>query len=241
MRIAPETDQASLVLLGLFNPAIFQPFWFARSNLIGSEEAAGAEIEIIHPEVCKFQTDNYVIQVERERFIARSRSGPSELVKDLIIKAFGEYLPHTPVGVLGINRIVHFDAGSFEIRDAVGRAFAPWDTWGDWAPSFQGHDRKTHGGMIALQMRQGVPPGGYNGYVRALIGPSNVIPSDRGIYVDINHHYEIVARENAVGCAEVIAALEDQWHPATTHAAFIIDQVMKQVEKARNAHATATA
>jgi hypothetical protein len=159
----------------------------------------------------------------------------------LVIKTFGDYLPHTPAGVLGINRLVHFDAGSFEIRDAVGRALAPWEPWGEWAQSLEGHDRKTHGGMVALQMRQNIPPEGYRGYVRALVEPSNLIPNERGIYVDINHHYEILPKEDALGSKEVMAALEDQWQPAITHAAFIIDQLMKQVEEVRKAHAGASA
>jgi hypothetical protein len=46
MRIVPEIDQASLVLLGRFNPAIFQPFWFARHGIVGADEAGAAEIEI---------------------------------------------------------------------------------------------------------------------------------------------------------------------------------------------------
>jgi hypothetical protein len=32
------------VVLGSFNPAIFQPAWFAKQGLLSAEEANGAEI-----------------------------------------------------------------------------------------------------------------------------------------------------------------------------------------------------
>lgn len=234
MRMRPEIDQATLVILGHFNPAIFQPGWFAANGIIGQEEARAAEIEIIHPEVSRFQTDNCRIEVERHRFVAESREGPIELVKDLVLKTFGEFLEHSPAGALGINRIVHFDAGDPEVRVTIGRALAPWRPWGEWASSFEGRDPATQGGMLVLAMRQNYAVEGYKGHVRAEVQPSIMIPNQSGIYMHINHHYDFSDRDGGGGCSVVVAALEDRWTDAMSHAEFIIDQIMKLVEETRN-------
>jgi hypothetical protein len=43
MRIKPQLDQATIVLVGRFNPAIFQPAWFALHKMLGQKEAESAE------------------------------------------------------------------------------------------------------------------------------------------------------------------------------------------------------
>ena len=55
--IRPEVLGVSVVALGSFNPAIFQPLWFSSNNLVRKEEAEGAEIKIIHHDVTMFSTE----------------------------------------------------------------------------------------------------------------------------------------------------------------------------------------
>lgn len=42
--IRAEIDGATIVLLGEFNPAIFQPAWFGQNGLIGAQEVKEAKI-----------------------------------------------------------------------------------------------------------------------------------------------------------------------------------------------------
>jgi len=44
-----EISGASIVLLGSFNPPIFQPQWFARQNLLQPTLAEKAKINFITP------------------------------------------------------------------------------------------------------------------------------------------------------------------------------------------------
>ncbi len=231
MKITPEIDNASIVLLGRFNPAIFQPWWFAKNGIIGEQEAFEAEIEIIHPELCKFQTEYFFVQAERNRFMVRSNSGPLELIKDFALKTFTDFLTYTPIGILGINRSVHFDAGSNEARIALGKKLAPWEPWGEWARSFEGEDTEEQGGMLNLTMRQNrSKKEGLKGYVRAKIQPSSELSGNSGVFMDINNHYDVVGLEEAVGCSKVMYVLEHQWNKAMGHAEFIINQIMKEIE-----------
>jgi hypothetical protein len=52
----PEIEGVGIVLVGSFNPRIFQPAWFAAENLIREEEEQAAKIELIHRQVAIFST-----------------------------------------------------------------------------------------------------------------------------------------------------------------------------------------
>ena len=60
MRIEPESDEAGIVIVGSFNPRIFQPFWLAKQNLISDEAAENAKITIIHPDITAFEIEPYL-------------------------------------------------------------------------------------------------------------------------------------------------------------------------------------
>jgi len=58
----PDTERAplasvSIVAIGSFNPAIFQPLWFSTNGLIRPEEAASATINLITNDVTAFRTE----------------------------------------------------------------------------------------------------------------------------------------------------------------------------------------
>ena len=55
MRIEPEISAASIVMVGYFNPQIFQPFWLAMHGVISEEEAESANIGFVHPEITRFR------------------------------------------------------------------------------------------------------------------------------------------------------------------------------------------
>jgi hypothetical protein len=69
----PEVNSVSIVLVGTFNPSIFQPQWFVRQNLLPQEEGNKADVKIIAPQVCQFETERFVIQVTANRFSATSK------------------------------------------------------------------------------------------------------------------------------------------------------------------------
>ena len=125
MRIEPESDEAGIVIVGSFNPRIFQPFWLAKQNLISDEAAENAKITIIHPDITAFEIEPvFSLRVERERFIMQRKVAPLILLSDLAGRIFGDLLPHTPLRAIGINRLVHFDVGDVKKRDIIGEMLA---------------------------------------------------------------------------------------------------------------------
>ena len=58
-----EIEGHSIVLLGSFNPQIFQPSWFGNEGLIRKEEADSAKIEIVHRDLVSFSTETFRVEV----------------------------------------------------------------------------------------------------------------------------------------------------------------------------------
>jgi len=229
MIIQPEISSVTIVLVGSLNPRIFTPDWFARQELLSVGEAEAAEVEILHEDISAFRAEWFSLRVEQKRFVAETLHAPHIRLCDLVIRTFRERLPHTPLGLLGINRRVHFDFGSFEVRDRVGSLLAPKDPWGEWGPHVSGgSDLKTHGGLISLTMEQRDIKDRPAKRVRAKIEPSTKVGQGRsGVFMEINDHYEINDPNNPVGADDIILILEHNFEASIRNSDWIINQIMK--------------
>ena len=239
MRISPQLDRATIVLIGRFNPAIFQPAWFALHEMIGQKEAEAADIKLIHEEVSQFKVDQFELLVLADRFSITSLDTHPEHIRDLVISCFGRFLPHTPLRAIGINRAVHFDTGDFEVRDRVGSRLAPKDAWGAWGEEIKEAPREpipieVRGGVVSIMMQQNPRPDGYQGYVQARVAPSVEIANHTGIFVDVNDHFSLNGAEQAVqDASSAVAMLETNWENSLQRSAMIIDQIMALTEECR--------
>lgn len=89
MQTSPQFEGVSIVILGQFNPAIFQPAWFAAQNLVRPQEAESAEIQLIHPEAAVLRMEWLQLNVVRERFQASTiQSAYFEPLRDLVTSVF---------------------------------------------------------------------------------------------------------------------------------------------------------
>ena len=239
MRIKPKFDNASIVLLGSFNPMIFQPAWFARYEMIGSKEAEeAANLFQFKDQVVTFKVDMFELSVQLDRFMVNSLDNHPEHIKDLVISCFVEYLPHTPIRAMGINRNVHFDTGDFEIRDRVGSRLAPKDAWGEWGKEIEeAHTAPINkrGGMTSITMFQHkLQLDRFSGSVQAKVEPSNKIKNNTGIFVGVNNHFESSATEQPIQDASLVAeVLETNWNTSMVRAEMIVDQIMALTEECR--------
>jgi len=226
MRIQPEIDKASIVFLGDFNPRIFRVDWFDAQGLLSEEEVKASEIDIVHPDLSRFSSDWLRIQVERHRFIAETTDHPAIRLADLVVRTFGEFLSHTPVARVGINRDVHFMVPDLETRDRIGERLAPQDAWGEWGPHIKGTPER-HGGMQSLTMQQTLLEDREKGYIRAKVEPSVKIRQPRvGVLVGINDHYEIGPPDDVTNSDEAVAIVNERFESSMKRSAWIIDQVM---------------
>ena len=227
MRIEPEIAGVSLVMLGNFNPSIFAPAWFGRHRLLSDRMVDNANTEIVHPQIAKFNADWLNAQVVPERFQIQTTNAPYYVcLLDLAIRIFREFLPHTPLKSMGINREVHFSVRSFKERDRLGRRLAPVEPWGDWGKKLELDGE--HGGMTSLTMTQvnpeGRPPGGQ---INVKVEPSTRIGQGRrGVYVQVNDHYAIEESSSQMASNEIVTLLEKKFDESLRRADEIIDHVM---------------
>ncbi|MGA7453980.1 MAG: hypothetical protein WBW73_22820 [Rhodoplanes sp.] len=225
MRIESEISGASVVMLGRFNPQIFQPFWLAQHNIISGEDAEGAKIGLIHEEITSISTRRGIsLQVERERFSIDRAAAPLIRIADVACRIFGDLLPHTPIRQVGINRHVHFDVGTQLVRDEIGIRLAPREPWGEWGKTLSWGEGPKHGGLQSLTLIQRDVPGRPRGWVQTKIEPSKVIGRGRsGIYMEVNDHYEA---ESTDGTDEIVEIVRTQFDASMNNAESIIDQIM---------------
>ena len=237
MRIKPKFDNVSVVLLGSFNPGIFQPAWFATHGMIGEKEAENpADMLQLKDQVVTFRVGMFSLSVQPDRFDITSLDDPHEHIKDLVVSCFGEHLPHTPVSAMGINRNIHFDTGNFEVRDYVGSRLAPKDAWGKWGEEIERRrdgPLEKRGGMLSVTMLQNnLQLDEYEVFVQAKVEPSKRIETNTGIFIHVNNHFELVDDEkSAQDASSAVGALEAHWKSSMNRASMITDQIMALTEE----------
>jgi hypothetical protein len=212
----PEIQGISIVLLGDFNPKIFQPAWFAAQNLIRQQEADEATIHIIHPEVVSFSLQWLALEVTRERFAVSTTQEPYyKVTRDLVLGAF-QLLQHTPLHKLGINADMHFRMDSEKSWHAFGDLLAPKEIW-------QGLLKTP--GMHSFTM-EGQRPDNFQGYIRVQIEPSVKIRP--GVYFQVNDHYEVQTLRPGMGADELLAIFERAWDESLTRSKNITSTLLQR-------------
>lgn len=205
MNYSLEFDEAAIVILGSFNPAIFHPFWFNAKGLIKSEEAETSKIEVTHPTITIFSMEWCKVHVELNRFVIQATSPLHfDQIEDLMLGTFS-LLESTPVSALGINRMMHFKLESRETMDAFGDMIAPKQVWKDFM-----HDP----GLSTLVMVD--PKEKAKKLTQITIQRSGRL--EFGLFIAINNHFDI--EDNTV--KNLLNILKESWQ----------DNITKSAEKA---------
>lgn len=119
----------NFVILGAFNPPIFQPAWLGAEGLIRPGDAENARVEIVHHEVAVFETEWMRCQVTRERFsMLTQRESHYEALRDLVASVF-RLLRHTPTRVCGVNHTETLRFDSRDDFDNLGWLLVPRENW----------------------------------------------------------------------------------------------------------------
>ena len=224
MRIEPELSEVEVIVLGAFDPALFEPAWFVQHGLLPELAADGAGVALVPPPVMEFTFDWLLLQASAEHFSAGTSQAPHVRVCDLVVRVFRERLPNTPLRAFEINRYVHFPVRSPAERDRIGRMLAPVEPWGRWGSAL-GLDGD-HGRMTSLTMSQLDLPGrAAGGRINVTVEPSNRIGNPlSGIYVCVNDHYPIDEASPTTGSSTGI--LEENFEASLERSDGIIDHVM---------------
>jgi len=199
MQTSPQLEGITIVLLGQFNPAIFQPAWLAAEKLVRPQEAESAEVQLIHPEATVMRLEWLQLHVVRDRFQVGTIQSPYfEPLRDLIIGVFS-LLNHTPLVALGINHEYHFRLDSEQQWHALGNRLAPKSDW----------SLLNKPGLRSLVI-EGQRDDGFDGYIVVKVEPSPRY--EHSIYVEVNDHYELRAPTAKYGGAQrLLEILTSEW------------------------------
>jgi|SRR3990172_3463060 len=209
----PKVQGHNIVLIGNFNPKIFQPAWFGAEGLLSKQETEKANIQIIHPDVVIFSIEELLkLEVTRERFVLSTTQEPyDEVIRDLALGTF-RLLRHTPIIKMGINRDMHFQIESEKKWHEIGHKLAPKELW---------RDILENPGMRTLTMEESKRrDDGLKGYIRVKIEPSNKVYL--GVFFSINDHFETQEPSSTVGSDEIIDILSSSWEKSCKRSKSII-------------------
>jgi len=210
-------ESASIVLRGHFNPAIFQPSWFAAQGMLSREAVDAAEIQIISPQVTAFSVNEIDLQVTDDRFsIGTPDASAHEVMRDLVLGAF-TVLRHTPLTMMGLNVTAHLQCTSEEAWHKLGHAVSPKGFWGNLLVS---------PGTRSLVV-QGERPDKRAGYVQVRVEPS--LRVQPGVFVDVNDHFESGATEPGAGWPVFSEIIRAEWSTSRDRATALIEHIRAQV------------
>ena len=217
------------MFLGQFNPAIFSPAWFGWHELLPAAIVEGAELQTAQPRVMSFRAEWLELLVMSDRFMVKTTQSPSVRIRDLVLRTFGEQLPHTPIQAMGINRNVQFLVGDSRERDRIGRQLAPTRVWGEWGTELEPDGR--HGGMVSLAMRQvNIPDRPRDDQINVTVGPWDESPDDRGVAVQANDHHTLNEPDGRTSTMEFMRILDARFERSIDHLERIIDHIMSLKE-----------
>ncbi len=212
----PEISGISIVLIGDFNPKIFQPIWFSSEGLIKKNEAEEAKIVTVHPEICVFQLEWLQLEVTRNRFVVQTSQEPYfEILRDLAYGTF-ELLHHTPLKQLGINYNAQYRVKSEKEWHEFGDKITPKNIWNDIL------DKP---GMSTATIEGNLNRDGFKGHTKVKVEPSKKFHP--GIFFDINDHYEVEDQAKSLGGKEIVTILKQMWKKSIDRSVYIVNTLIE--------------
>ena len=227
MRIQPQSEGVSIVLVGNFNPSIFTPAWFGLNNLLSASQVSSADLKLAHRDFTEFSLDWLHVTVTMERFTAETTQAPYIRVHDLVFRTFNELLNHTPLRALGINQIIHFPVKGKNELDRIGRKLAPLEPWGTWGGKL--NTVEEFGGLSSLTMSQmALKERPVDDQLNVKVEPSQRIKQSGGygVFVEVNDHYTAGNVENAAASKTLMNKLNDFFEESLSRSNILIDQLM---------------
>ncbi|MBP6721942.1 MAG: hypothetical protein KA239_06460 [Bacteroidia bacterium] len=213
-----KIETLSVVLIGDFNPVIFQPAWLANKSLIRESEAEKAEIEVIHNELNRFSLEWVEIEIAKNRCEFRSsKVAHFPLVRDLIVGIFS-ILQETPIKSFGMNHLYDLSLGTVQRYHAFGEALTPLNLWATTLSKAR---------LLDLQILEEDVSNAKNGRKRIQITPTPNSTIGFGVLISINNHFEL--NKPAHSANEHIALLKENWETSFLDARHIINEMLNKI------------
>ena len=135
MKLNKLTESYSIVLLGIFNPILFHPFWLKDKGIISQQDIRiDKDVKgfVVHQKLSSFPVGDWldvIIKPERAEFRIKD-AAKLVLLKDLVIAVLNA-LPDTPIVSFGINHGVISTLGNAKDYYEFGKFLNPLDVWNE--------------------------------------------------------------------------------------------------------------
>ncbi len=210
-----QVETLSVVLLGDFNPIIFQPTWLANKGLIRLDEAENANVEIIHNEIAKFDLGWIYIEITKSRCMFKTSMEPYfKPLKDLVSGIF-KILKETPINAIGINHIYDLGLQDDKKYYKFGASLTPLNYW---------ESDLTNPKLLQLEIFEHNQDENNSDSRRIKIASSDKIAT-YGVIFSINNHFTIGTPRSRI--FEVLENLIDKTRPESKK---IIKNIFSQIE-----------
>ena len=212
MSVDMVTQEASVVVVGSFNPMIFNPDWFIRHGLMSPSDMDENQIEIIHREISKFSMGWLSVEIVNNRFLARTNDASSFLpLRDLVVSIFS-ILSETPVTGLGMNKIFNFSFRDEDIWHKLGDVLAPKGIWHTVLPE--------RVGLSSLKV-ESPRKDDLNGKIHVTVESFRSDEIKNGVRLNVNNHIDLAEELN------IQTILQENWEPSLNLADDISQKIIK--------------
>ena len=200
-------ETMSIVLVGDFQPNMFQPYWFLQNEIITQNEYDSilnnkdSEM-LITSGLSSFETGILGFRITQDRFQIIGKNEPFEKAIDAFKKTF-DNLSTFSVKVYGINFTFHLESDEKEM-ETLGKNLAPRSYWESlWNKSSIQNDKNS--GLLSMAIRKKETFGEIN----VSIESSKLV---RGVFLNFNFHH--INADNQPFCVADIETDLDQKYEA---------------------------
>lgn len=221
-----------MVLLGSFNPAIFQPRWFgsvgaftdAEVKLFEDGKSLKQDDLILTTDVAQIRLGSrFAIVASRERVIVTDQNPPFNWLRDFIECTFSA-LPHTPVRSAGLNLELNFAIEQREAWYKIGDILVPKEPWKFF---FQGQfatDPGRRGGLMTVTMRLHRKKSELPGFLDLRVFASNLEAQVLGVAT--NDHFDL-SEVGKDATNPAVDLMRSQWQHSIEKSEQPVTDVMK--------------
>jgi len=191
--MTPEQTSVSIVLVGVFRPALFTLDELERNQALPATDLAAAKYRaLLLDQVVSFALPWGLLTATADRLIVEISQVPYVQGLDLLSRLIRDHAPGSIVTMFGINMTSHYKFPDVAARDAFATRLAPTSPWGGFGrlieESFPESGDK-HGGLIHLTMRHANVDDRESGWIDVKVEPSPLIPNSQGVAMFVNDHF----------------------------------------------------
>ena len=230
MKIRPELSSCSIILLGRFDPLVFQPYWLIAKGIESEANAPAKGKFIIVPQLAHYLFDTREYRVEPESFRVSTTEAPWVKILEASTSIFGQHFKNIEISRFGVNISVHFKLADVASRTKLFRKLAPIKPWGEYGQAMEIEDPKIAGGLVSLGM---VKKSIFDGYSLDTVvkTETSVMAPETGVYMEVSCNHVLHNLPAGHGSEQAIQLLGQRFNKSTEEAVRIIDHIMSMASE----------